>query len=228
MPYPFIDIHTHNRAIPDDTVSVRNLFPGEDIPAFKGKNFFSVGLHPWKISSESQDNRLMLMIEEALDFDHVLFVGECGIDKRAKSELTEQIRAFKAQAFMAEEYEKPLVIHSVKAWNEVMELHSEIRPSVPWIFHGYSGSIELTRQLSEKNILFSFGQLLFNNRAKVIESLKYLPLEKIFMETDEFNGIVEYVYERAAALKNIPLKKLKEAVWKNFNRIENISSDSAE
>ncbi len=111
MPYPFIDIHTHNRAIPDDTVSVRNLFPGEDIPAFKGETFSLWVCTRGKSAPKVKTIRLMLMIEEALDFDHVLFVGECGIDKRAKSELTEQIRAFKAQAFMAEEYEKPLMIH---------------------------------------------------------------------------------------------------------------------
>lgn len=224
MPFPFIDIHTHNRAIPENTVSVINLFPGDNIPAFQGRNFFSVGLHPWKVSNESKDNRLMLMMEDALEFDHLLFVGECGLDKFAENELNEQIRAFKAQAFMAEEYEKPLIIHCVKAWNEMVQLHNEIKPSVPWIFHGYNGNIQLTHQLSEKNILFSFGHLLFNDRAKAIESLKYLPLEKIFLETDEYDGTVEDIYKRAADLKNIPLKTLKEAIWHNFNRIENITS----
>ena len=156
MPFPYIDIHTHNREVPENTITVRNLSPGENIPVFQGKNFYSMGLHPWKVISEEEDNRQLLMVEDALELDHVIFAGECGLDKRSEAGFQEQIRAFRAQAFMAEEYEKPLIIHCVKAWNEMMELHKEINPAVPWIFHGYNGSIELTRQLSEKNILFSF------------------------------------------------------------------------
>ena len=223
MPFPYIDIHTHNREVPENTITVRNLSPGEDIPVFQGKNFYSMGLHPWKVISEEEDNRQLLMVEDALELDHVIFAGECGLDKRSETVFQEQIRAFRAQAFMAEEYEKPLIIHCVKAWNEMMELHKEIKPAVPWIFHGYNGSIELTRQLSEKNILFSFGHLLFHEKAKAIESLRFLPLEKIFIETDEYDAVSKDVYARAAELKNIPVELLKEAVWKNFNRIENVS-----
>jgi TatD DNase family protein len=220
---PFIDIHTHNPRVPDNTVTVKNLFPGEVIPAFTGKNFYSVGLHPWKTGSEQEDNIQMQMMEEALEFDHVLFVGECGLDKLAPTGFDEQLRAFKAQAFMAEEYQKPLIIHCVKAWNEVVELHKKNKPSVPWIFHGYNGSVELTRQLLGKRFMFSFGQVLFREDARAIDSFKLLPLEKIFIETDEYEGIVETIYKRGAELKNISSEVLKTAVWENFNRIENVS-----
>jgi TatD DNase family protein len=150
-------------------------------------------------------------------------VGECGLDKLAETDFEEQKRAFSAQAFMAEEVQKPLIIHCVKAWNEVVELHKKNQPSVPWIFHGYNGSVELTQQLLDKNFLFSFGGILFKTNAKAIESFKSLPIEKIFMETDEFDGTIEEIYVRAANLRNISVETLKEAVWENFNRIENVS-----
>jgi TatD DNase family protein len=223
IPIPFIDIHTHNRVTQDNTVTVGNLFPGDAIPVFTGKNFYSVGLHPWKIKSKKEDNESMLIMEDALDFDHVIFVGECGLDKLAETGFDEQIRAFTAQAFMAEEYKKPLIIHCVKAWNEIMELHKKNRPAVPWIFHGYNGSVELTQQLSEKNFFFSFGELLFRENGRALESFKLLPLDKIFFETDEFEGKIEKIYRQGAELKNISLEVLREAVWENFNRIENVS-----
>lgn len=220
---PFIDIHTHKPADDDGVVTVRNLSPGDAIPSFAGKNFYSIGLHPWKIGSEKEDNERMLMMEDALEFDHVIFVGECGLDKMAETGFGEQMRAFNAQAFMAEEYQKPLIIHCVKAWNEVVELHKKNKPSVPWIFHGYNGSVELTRQLSDRNFLFSFGQMLFRETAKAMDSFKILPLEKIFFETDEYEENIEIIFQKGAALKDIPVEDIKVAVWENFNRIENVS-----
>jgi len=221
--FPFIDIHTHKPEIGEGNVTVRNLSPGDAIPAFTGKNFYSIGLHPWKIGSEKEDNERLLMMEDALEFDHVIFVGECGLDKLAETGFDEQMRAFNAQAFMAEEYQKPLIIHCVKAWNEVVELHKNNKPSVPWIFHGYNGSAELTQQLSERNFLFSFGPMLFRETAKAIDSFKILPMEKIFFETDEFEKSIEIVFQKGAELKEIPLEEMKVAIWENFNRIENVS-----
>lgn len=222
IPLPFIDIHTHKKNSDKDCVTVFNFEPGDSIPVFSGKNFYSTGLHPWEIGTEKEDNERMLVMEDALEFDHVIFVGECGLDKLAETNFEEQKRAFSAQAFMAEEFQKPLIIHCVKAWNEVVELHKKNKPTVPWIFHGYNGSVKLTRQLLDKNFLFSFGDILFKTNAKGIESFKILPLEKIFLETDEFKGTIEEIYVRAAELKNISVETLKKAVWENFNRIENV------
>lgn len=223
IPVPFIDIHTHNSNSNQEIVSVLNLEPGDSIPVFSGKNFYSVGLHPWKIGTEKEDNERMLVMEDALEIDHVIFVGECGLDKLAEAAPEEQIRAFSAQAFMAEEYQKPLIIHCVKAWNEVVELYKKNKPSVPWIFHGYNGSVELTRQLLDKKFMFSFGETLFCENSKAIESFRILPLERVFFETDEYEGPVVEIYKRGAELKNISIEDLREAVWENFNRIENVS-----
>ncbi|HSM49382.1 MAG TPA: hypothetical protein VK872_16295, partial [Draconibacterium sp.] len=74
--------------------------------------------------------------------------------------------------------------------------------------------------LGKRGIFFSFGKSLFDESSKSIESLKCLPMEKIFFETDEFDGSVKQIYERAAILKNVSPDILKIEVWNNFNRIE--------
>jgi TatD DNase family protein len=225
---PFIDIHTHLLREQWDTVTVRNIRPGGAIPAFTGKDFFSVGLHPWEIKSIHENNELLVMMEDALEFDHVVFVGECGLDKRAETDFKEQLRIFRAQAFMAEEYKKPLIVHCVKAYNEVIEIYKKMHPGVPWIFHAYSGNLEITGQMTDKNIFFSFGKILFNDNAKAIDSFLQLPLERIYLETDEGERDIREVYNKAASLKNISVEELKLAVWDNFNRIENVSFGSNE
>lgn len=217
---PYIDIHTHKNRYEKETITVQNIFPGEGFAAFSGRNFYSVGLHPWHLSKPKENNQALQLVEEALEFDHVIFVGEAGLDKLTETDFAEQQRVFEAQAFMAEEFNYPLIIHCVKAYNEVLELRKRMKPVLPWILHGYSSSIELTRQLADKGFLFSFGEILFKENAKALESFRYLPIEKVFFETDESEQDVERMYERGAQLKNLPVEQLKEAVWKNFNRIE--------
>ena len=223
--FPFIDIHTHHAQGADGIVKVVNLFPGNNIPAFSGKNFYSVGLHPWSLKTKGENTNSLLMIEEALEFDHVLFAGECGLDKISGADFEEQKRVFIAQAIMAEEYQKPLMIHCVRAYNDIIELYNSHRPSVPWIFHGYTGSREMSEQLLQKQIFFSFGKVLFNEKTKAVDSLKFLPIEKVFIETDDSDLPLSAVYAKAAEIKDLSVQEFKEAVWKNFNRLENVSFD---
>lgn len=226
--FPFIDIHTHHAHDGNETVKVLNLYPGDDIPVFNGKNFYSVGLHPWSLKTKEENNNSLLMMEDALEFDHVLFAGECGLDKISGAEFEEQKRVFMAQVIMAEEYQKPLIIHCVRAYNEIIEMYNSHHPSVPWIFHGYTGSREMSEQLSQKQFLFSFGKILFNEKTKAVDSLKVLPLQKVFLETDDSDRSVREIYAKAAEIKNISIDELKEAVWQNFNRLENVTFDLQE
>ncbi len=218
---PYVDIHTHLPRAEKETITVQNIFPGEGLAAFSGRNFYSVGLHPWHIKTPRGNDKMLAQVEEALELDHVIFVGEAGLDKRSKTSFKEQGRVFEAQAFMAEEYRKPLIVHCVKAYSEVLEVHEKMSPKMTWIFHGYNGSIEITRQLAARNFLFSFGSALFLPGAKAIGSFKILPLNKIFFETDEHEGEVWHMYNQGACLKSIPEEEIAMAVWDNFNRIEN-------
>lgn len=218
---PFIDIHTHSEKNEREVVTVRNVFPGEGFAAFAGRNFYSVGLHPWHIKSNEENNEMLIMVEEALEFDHVCFIGECGLDKIAITDFEEQKRVFSAQAFMAEEFKRPLIIHCVKAYNEILELHKKLHPEMPWIMHGYNGSVEITQQLGERGVLFSFGESLFRENSKAVKSFKCLPLEKIFFETDEYFGDIDDIYKKGAEHKNVSVETLTKAIWNNFSRVEN-------
>jgi TatD DNase family protein len=221
-PAPFIDIHTHKLKPENNTISVKNLFPGQELPYFRGRNFYSVGLHPWYIKSVEENNDQLFLMEDVLEFDHVIFVGECGIEFNSGTDFSEQIRVFEAQAFMAEEYKKPLIIHCVKAYNEIIRIHNNLHPQMPWILHGYNGNLTTTKQLNSKNMLFSFGEILFNSASKAIESLKFLKIDRIFFESDESKNGINKIYEQGAFIKNMNTEDLKKMVWENFNRLENI------
>ena len=95
-----------------------------------------------------------------------------------------------------------------------------MNPALPWIFHSYNGSPEFTEQLLSKRFLFSFGENLLREKSKAVKSFKILPLDKIFLETDDYDGTVDKIYEQAAKIKKVSIEKLRLAIWENFDRIE--------
>lgn len=224
---PYINIHTHQSYSSGEVVSVHNIYPGDGFAAFYGENYYSVGIHPWHVGSENANNLALEELHKALQFDHVIFIGEAGLDKCAQTDFQEQRRVFNAQVQLAEKYNYPVLIHCVKAFNELLEIHKKINPSMPWILHSYNGSMEMTQELEKRNLMFSFCEGLLKNHSKAIESFKLLPLHKLFFETDELQIGVELMYQTGAKLKNISLRELKKAVWENFMRIKNrIPSES--
>lgn len=217
---PYIDVHTHVFRLEKDTLTVQNIYPGDGFAAFQGRNFYSIGIHPWHIDGKKENNKSLQLIEKALAFDHVVFVGEAGLDKIIDNKFSEQQRVFEEQVKLAEEYKCPMIIHCVKAYNELIEIKTRLQPKMPWILHGYNGSLEQTKQLEKHNLLFSFGKNLFRESSKAITSFKYLAPNQLFLETDELEWKVEEVYRKAAELKGMEIDKLKLAIWENFNRIE--------
>ena len=218
---PYIDIHTHSLNLDDETITIRNISPGLEIAAFSGRNFFSSGLHPWHLKLPEENNILLASVQAAAEINHVIFIGETGLDKRCSTDFEEQKRIFEAQIIIAEENSKPMIIHCIRAYNELLEIHKKMNPRMTWIFHAYNGSLEMTRKLAAENFMFSFGEYLFLRGAKAVESFKYLPLNKIFFETDENRDNVKQMYIHGSILKKTPVEELKKATWDNFNRIEN-------
>lgn len=214
---PFIDIHTHNEAREDGIVKIRNIFPGDGFAAHAGNNYYSVGLHPWHVKSDN-DKKLSL-VEKALLFDQVIAIGECGLDKLSDSDFEEQKRVFSCQVELSEKYKKPLIIHNVKAVDELLKVRNDKKALQPWIIHGFIGSEQLAAQLLEKGFLFSFGGILFQEKAKGIASFKSLPLEKVFFETDELDCSVADIYHIGAELMGMDIQLLKSKIEDNFNKI---------
>ena len=120
-----VDIHTHRRPQVPGTAIV-NCFPESFVPQTEG--WYSVGIHPWYIASFAASlNDSKARFEELLDHPQVLAVGEAGLDKLAEAPLTLQIEVFEYQARLAEEANKPLIIHLVKAVDELLKLKQKIQ-----------------------------------------------------------------------------------------------------
>lgn len=206
-----VDIHTHQQPQVAGEAIV-NCFPETFTPQAEG--WYSVGIHPWYIASStlSLDGRKS-RFEELLHHPRVLAIGEAGLDKLAEASLSLQMEVFEYQARLAEETDKPLVIHLVKAVDELLKLKQKIRPMTPWIIHGFRGKAALAKEYIRHGFHLSFGEKYQE------EALRIVPLDRFFLETDESTISIDELYERAAMIRKIPFEELRGAIRKNVEEI---------
>ena len=200
MDCPFIDIHRHRE---------RETAWG-----------YSYGVHPWWLDEKDYDPEQDLRrLKEMLDQDKLAAIGETGIDSLHEAPLALQAEVFEKHILLSEQYRKPLIIHNVKGNDTVLRLHRTLHPRQAWILHGFNGTAEEAVQLTGKGLYLSVGTaLLFKNR-KIIQSIKSIPLEYLFFETDTAECGVEAVYDQASSILQIPIGRLKEIIFTNFARL---------
>lgn len=214
------DIHTHDALTSesDDDVPQRgityilNVYPlGFEYAKDSDEcDWFSCGVHPWY--SEDAEPQLKFLKEIAGD-PRIVAIGEAGFDKLKGPSLDIQQKIFEQQIELSEQLRKPLIIHCVKAWDKLLHLHKVYNPKQTWIIHDYKGKPELTRQLLTHGFMFSIGEK-YNE-----ESLKLIPLDRLFCETDDADTGIEEIYADVAESLAITVDKLALHIENNIRRI---------
>ncbi len=205
---PIIDIHTHNLDTENGILS-HSLIDG-NIPLIP--RYISLSIHPWYITADN----LQIQIDNlctAINDKRIMAIGECGLDKLCEVPFKLQIEAFTRIALIASEKKIPLIIHCVKAYNEIIQIKRKIKPGNAWIIHGFRGKKEIALQLLSHGILLSFGEK-FN-----IESLRVTPIESMFFETDESKDSINDIIKRASNALLITPEELNKKVESNICRI---------
>ena len=139
---------------------------------------YSVGVHPWWTTDKEMDKLLQGLYHWATH-PQVTRIGECGLDKLQGASEVEQERIFALHIALSEQVKKPLTIHCVKAFDRLLALHKQLRPTQRWAIHGFRGKPELAQQLLTAGFDLSFGKHYH------LESFKLCPPERRFQETDE-------------------------------------------
>ena len=215
LPGDYIDIHTHGSIINAGVYAVENLMaheirmPGE-IPAQP----CTYGIHPWHLTRETIE-RLTGNVYSVVASPNLIAIGEAGFDKLRGPDNKIQIRAFEAQVIISEEIGKPLFIHCVRAWDELLPAHKRLRPKMPWLIHGFRGNMVLAKQLLSKGMYLSFW-FDFVMREESSKLLRSLPKERIFLETDGADTDIRSIYKKVAGDLDISVDELKKVLYKNF------------
>ena len=207
------NLHTHSASGNTDVFEIVNRYPYEaiDVP------FYSTGIHPWHINEEKLDEHLAI-IEERLQQDNCLALGECGLDKRIDIPINIQAKVFEKQLLLAKQYQKPVILHLVAAFQELVQIKDMLQPGVPMIVHGFSKNAQVAKQLLDNGFYLSFGKYLLRN-PELSEVFAGVPDDRFFLETDTIEEGIADVYAKAALARNVTIEDLKNNVGKNFKNI---------
>jgi TatD DNase family protein len=189
-----VNIHTHHPKNDERTLSV-------------------VGIHPYDSEGATTDS--VFAVERlCTDYDAI---GEIGLDFACNAEREKQLLIFQAQLEVAHKAGKGVVLHCVKAFENVMDcLKDYTLPFV--IFHGFIGSTEQAKRATNRGYFLSFGHRAFRS-PKSIEAMKNTPTEQLFFETDECDVSIDQIYSQASAILGIPEAMLEYITNENFDKI---------
>jgi TatD DNase family protein len=201
----FVNTHTHR-----ESPGTQQIFNAAGHPA--GHQWFSDGIHPW---DAGKVDGISTELANSWTQPNCLAVGEIGLDKLTDVPFDQQLIIFEQQIEQSEKLGLPVILHCVKAWNEVAQVRKRLKPAQPWIFHGFRKAALLDSVLQE-GLLISIGTAILWDE-KLQQILPEIPNDKLLLETDsDENYRIEDVYRKVAQLKSLTLPALEKQLLDNF------------
>ncbi|GAA6258882.1 TatD family hydrolase [Bacteroides sp. f07] len=206
-----LDIHAHKQEAGFECKSIINYWLSEG-SSFQEGCYYSVGIHPWKLTVANFDQQLDFLIERLPD-KRVVAIGEAGLDRLTDTSMALQTLAFVMQIQLSETYGLPLIIHCVKAMDQLLAAKKQFEPKQPWIWHGFRGKPEQAAQLLKQGFYLSLGEHYPD------ETMKLIPDDRLFLETDESSLDIEEILCRAAEVRGVEAEVLRETVCGNIQNV---------
>jgi len=173
--------------------------------------YFSAGIHPWDAGTAPVQALLSL-----LSAQKCLAVGETGLDRLKGPAFNIQIPVFEQQINAAVRLGKPLVIHSVRAQNEVIGLLKHQQGLPPVIIHGFNGKPAVAKRWIDEGYYLSFGAALLQKKEHLSASLRAVPANRLFLETDDSESRIADIYPAACEIIGIDQSMLEQQIEQNF------------
>ena len=210
LQFSYVDAHTHWPDEGDATsLQIQSLHLSEALPErLRGSWFASIGLHPWQ-AEDLTEGSLLLLEQKLLSSPRVVALGEAGLDRICSTPYSKQLHFFREEARLADRLDLPLIIHLVRAQEDLLRLGKELRPRTPWLIHGFRGKPQQAEQLLRAGFYLSFGRYFHS------ESLALAYGEgRAFLETDDVPDLsIATVYEEASRSLGISLEELREKLY---------------
>lgn len=214
----YLDFHTHSIRRKDDinVVEIVSLHLGQE----KDHQLFTVGKHPWWTNSTLTSDEQQQLIK-LLSSEKCLAMGEMGLDKLKGEPMNIQVEILKDLLNVAVEVKKPVIIHCVRAFDNLIKLKRQYSQIQKWCVHGFSRHAELAKQLIHEGFYISLMPVKQITQ-KYIDLVESLPAEKFFLETDSMpNTQIETIYLQVAEIRGISVSELQKQLANNANNFFN-------
>ena len=191
------------------------------------------GIHPHEAKNDKVTSKII--IDQVTQNEKIIGIGETGLDFYYNlSDKIDQIKSFEEHIEAAIKLNIPLIIHSRNAEDDTFEiLNNYKKDNLKILMHCFTGSKKFAMKLLNMNAYFSAsGIITFKNSVDLQETFKFLPLEKILIETDSpylapvpnrgkknEPAFVRYTAEKMAMIKNITTENLVKTTTSNFNNL---------
>ena len=200
----FFDFHHHKS---HNSYGIYNLHQEEILP----ENYFSIGIHPKDIDGNWQEN--LEKVKEISQQQNCVAIGECGLDALINIDENLQKKVFEAQILWANEIQKPVIIHCVRKFQELIPFQKIAK--IPMIIHGFNKKKAIADEMLKHGFYLSFGKSVLHS-VSLQAIVKDFPLEKMFLETDDADFDIAELYQKVAELKEISLGKLQKQISNNL------------
>lgn len=216
---PYVDFHTHRRS--GDALEILNveaLDAGAVARACQQGQPFSLGVHPWRADvSQTELQEAFSRIEQCVNVDGFVAIGECGLDWVSQVARAAQMSVFEQQIELAHRLTVPVVLHCVRAFEEVMQT-LRVRKIRRAVFHSFVGSPQQAERVVREGYFCSFSpRSLASPRTR--EVIKAIAPSVMLVERDECECSIEEVYEAVATLRKCSVEELREIVFDNYKRL---------
>lgn len=209
-----INLHTHKFVTSETEIHITNQYPST---FDNSATYFSIGIHPWKINETSISDELQIIASKILD-KNCLAIGECGLDKRIDTPINTQITVFEQQLLVAQKVQKPVIVHCVAAFQELIEIKNRLNITVPIVVHGFSKNQQQAQQLLDQNFYLSLGKHLILNDS-FTDVLATIPLNRLFLETDSSDFLITDIYQKVSKSLSISNNDLIQKIFSNFKTV---------
>lgn len=179
--------------------------------------FCSIGIHPWDLTAENSE-RLWDVLQRELERRKsenrpCVAIGEAGLDKLAAAPMELQVKIFERQVALSEDCRLPLIIHCVKAVDELLAVKKRLAPLQAWIWHGFRGKAQQASQLLRHGFYLSLGEHYSR------EAMQAIPASRLFLETDESVLDISDIIRRAAEVRGVDAECLQETLRENVQKV---------
>ena len=219
---PTVDFHTHldrqhPLKVPANTVRIISVPQEEAALPLPEKCFATLELHPWSGAMWSEN------VAEMAKDSRFIGIGEVGLDRlKGKLSIAEQMLIFSHAANLAQKLNKPLTIHCVKCFSELLNLYKNIKWQVPTIIHYFCGKLELAQQLwQDTHFILSLPPKI-TVQTRLLEFLRANPQyhNRIVLETDDpVSGDIHEHYKTMASALELSLPQLTQLMEEQFERV---------
>lgn len=221
----YFDHHTHISGPPSIASEIMRIF-SIDASNFEdlGKiseittmgHGFTIGLHPMSYNFMTFENVSRIIHQY---HDNILGIGECGLDTRIAVPRQHQIELFIAHAELAMEMHLPLIIHCVRSYDDIVHLHQRLKPSNPWIIHGFNRTESIAIKLLDQGILLSIGKELLDPGHPISTFFKKIAEYPFFLETDGKDIAIQTLYQQASNMLDMSIEAISTIIASHVQQV---------